>query len=163
MIIVTTVTKFVLNIFNGLSEVLGNVGAIRIRRPQNTCVLRHRLVPNHHKHPAVQYYPISSFSCSWSFTEQTGPEKLCSEAFAAIAYFSLMRHGPHRKLRLQQFFFAARACLPSCCLAKMAWYTDIPTGSSLIRHRSHRKRYVQQFFYCCEYSLTRERFHRVVA
>jgi hypothetical protein len=34
-----------------------------------------------------------------------------------IAYFPLIRHGPHRKRRLQQFFVAAGKSLPSRCLA----------------------------------------------
>jgi hypothetical protein len=34
-----------------------------------------------------------------------------------IAYVPLTQYGPRRNLRLQQFFFAAGTCLPSCCLA----------------------------------------------
>jgi hypothetical protein len=34
-----------------------------------------------------------------------------------IAYFSFRRHGPHRKQRLQKFFFGAKTCLHSRCLA----------------------------------------------
>jgi hypothetical protein len=34
-----------------------------------------------------------------------------------IAYFAFIRQGPHRNWRLQQFFLAARAFLPSCYLA----------------------------------------------
>jgi hypothetical protein len=58
----------------------------------------------------------------------------------------LIRHGRHRKQRLQQLFIAAGTCLPSRCLPKIRGYTDRPTDSPLIRHGSHRKRRVQQFF-----------------
>jgi hypothetical protein len=34
-----------------------------------------------------------------------------------IAYFPFIRHGPHRKRRLQQFFVSVGMCLPSRCLA----------------------------------------------
>jgi hypothetical protein len=30
-----------------------------------------------------------------------------------IAYFPLIRHGPHRERRLRRFFIAGGACLPS--------------------------------------------------
>jgi hypothetical protein len=34
-----------------------------------------------------------------------------------ITYFPLIRHGPQRKRRLQQFFVVSRTSLPSCYLA----------------------------------------------
>jgi hypothetical protein len=34
-----------------------------------------------------------------------------------VAYFPVVRYGPHRKRRLQQFFVAAGTSLPSRCLA----------------------------------------------
>jgi hypothetical protein len=37
---------------------------------------------------------------------------------------SLIRHGPHRKRRLQQLFVAAGTSLPSCYLATIGGYTD---------------------------------------
>jgi hypothetical protein len=61
-------------------------------------------------------------------------------------YFPLIRHGPHRKRSLQQFFFTEGTCLMSRCLATIGGHTDKPTDSPLIRHGPHRKR-VQQFFY----------------
>jgi hypothetical protein len=54
-----------------------------------------------------------------------------------IACFPLIRHEPHRKLRLQ-FFAAAGMCLPSRCLATI-WGIHRPTESPLIRHGLHRK------------------------
>jgi hypothetical protein len=39
-----------------------------------------------------------------------------------IAYFPLIRPGPHRK-RLLQLFVAAGTCLPSRCLATIGGYT----------------------------------------
>jgi hypothetical protein len=41
-----------------------------------------------------------------------------------IACFLLIRHVPHRKRHLQQFFVAARTSLPSCYLATIGGYTD---------------------------------------
>jgi hypothetical protein len=55
-----------------------------------------------------------------------------------IAYFPLIRHGPHRKRRLQQFFVAAGTRLPSHCRLTIGGYTDRPTYSSLTLHRPHR-------------------------
>jgi hypothetical protein len=46
-----------------------------------------------------------------------------------IAYFPLIRHGPHRKRRLQQFFVAAGTSLPSCYLATIDGYVYTPTDS----------------------------------
>jgi hypothetical protein len=43
-----------------------------------------------------------------------------------------MRHEPHRKRHLHQFFFAAGTSLPSRCLATLEGYTDRPTDSPLI-------------------------------
>jgi hypothetical protein len=62
-----------------------------------------------------------------------------------IAYFPLIRHGPHRKRHLQQFLVAAGTCLSSRCLATIGGYTDRLTGSPLIRHGPHRKWHLQQF------------------
>jgi hypothetical protein len=69
-----------------------------------------------------------------------------------IAYFPLIRHGPHRKRLLQQFFVAAGRSLLSCHQATIGAYTDRPTD---IR--------IQQFFYCCVYSLPKESVYRAVA
>jgi hypothetical protein len=80
-----------------------------------------------------------------------------------IAYFHLILHGPHRKRRLQRFFFDAGTSLPSCYLATIGGYTDRPTDSPLIRHGQHGKWRVQQFFFCSVYSLPRERVYRAVA
>jgi hypothetical protein len=44
-----------------------------------------------------------------------------------IAYFPLIRHGPHRKRLLQQFFVAAGTYLPSCYLEAIGRYTDPQT------------------------------------
>jgi hypothetical protein len=44
-------------------------------------------------------------------------------SYELIANFPLIRHGPHRKLHLQQFFVTAGTCLPSCCLATIGGYT----------------------------------------
>jgi hypothetical protein len=54
-----------------------------------------------------------------------------------IAYFSLMRHGPHRKH--QQFVVAARTFLLSCYLTTKQGYTDRPTDSPFIRLGPHGK------------------------
>jgi hypothetical protein len=66
-----------------------------------------------------------------------------------IAYSPFIRHGPHRKRRLQQIFVAAGTCLLSHCLAMIGGYTERPTLSALKRHGQHRERRVQQFVYCC--------------
>jgi hypothetical protein len=71
--------------------------------------------------------------------------------------------GPHRKLRLQQFFVATGTSLPSFYLATVGGYTDRPTDSPLIRHRPHRKWRGQQFICCCVYSLPLERVWWAVA
>jgi hypothetical protein len=63
-----------------------------------------------------------------------------------IAYFPLIRHGPYRKRRLQQFFVPAGTSLPSCYLATIGRYTHRHTDSSMIRHGPHTKRRVQYFF-----------------
>jgi hypothetical protein len=65
-----------------------------------------------------------------------------------IAYFPLLPHKPHRKRRLQQFFFSAGTSLPNCYLATIEGYTDTR---------------VEQLFYCCVYSLPRESGYRAVA
>jgi hypothetical protein len=46
-----------------------------------------------------------------------------------IAYFSLLRHGRHRKRSFQKFFAAAGTSLASCYLAAIRGYTDRPTDS----------------------------------
>jgi hypothetical protein len=66
-------------------------------------------------------------------------EKLREEL---IAYFLLIRHGPHRKRRSRQFFVAAGTSLPSCYLAIIGGYTNRPTDTR-----------VQQLFYCSLYYL----------
>jgi hypothetical protein len=63
-----------------------------------------------------------------------------------IVYFPLIRHGLHRKRRLQKFFIVVGTSLPSCYLVTIGGYTDRPTDSSYIRHGPHRKRCLQQFF-----------------
>jgi hypothetical protein len=63
-----------------------------------------------------------------------------------IAYFPLIRHGPHRKRRLQQLFVAAETCSHSHCLAVIGVHTDRPIDSPFMRHGPHRKRRFQQFF-----------------
>jgi hypothetical protein len=55
-----------------------------------------------------------------------------------ITYFTLIRHWPHGKRRLQQFSVALGTSLPNCYLATIDRYTDRPTDSPLIRHRPHR-------------------------
>jgi hypothetical protein len=52
-----------------------------------------------------------------------------------ISYFSLIRHGPHRKRRLQQFFVAAGTSLISCYPVTIGVYTDSP----FLRHGPHRE------------------------
>jgi hypothetical protein len=62
-----------------------------------------------------------------------------------IAYFPMIRYGPHRKRRLQQFVVAAGTSLPSCYLATIGGYTNRPTDWPLMRCGLRRKWYVQQF------------------
>jgi hypothetical protein len=64
-----------------------------------------------------------------------------------IAYFPFKEHGPRRKLRLTQLFFATGMCLSSHCLATIRGYTERPIDSRLIRQGPHGKRLVQQFLY----------------
>jgi hypothetical protein len=66
-----------------------------------------------------------------------------------IACFPLIRHRPHKRRHLQQFFVAAGTCLLSRSLVTIGGYTDRPTDPPLIRHGQYRKRRLQQFFYCC--------------
>jgi hypothetical protein len=66
-------------------------------------------------------------------------ENFCEEL---IVYFPLLRHGPHRKRWLQQYFVAAGTCLPNSRLTTIGGYTDSP----VIRHGPHRKRSVQQLY-----------------
>jgi hypothetical protein len=47
-----------------------------------------------------------------------------------VAYFPLIRHEPHRKRRLQQFFVAAGMSLPSSFLATIERYIDPQTHVS---------------------------------
>jgi hypothetical protein len=65
-----------------------------------------------------------------------------------IAYFSLLRNGPHRKTMRQTIIFCCgnvfTGPLPSNNRA-----IHRPTDSTLTRHGPHRKRCVQQFFHCC--------------
>jgi hypothetical protein len=46
-----------------------------------------------------------------------------------ITYFPLLRHGLHRKRRLQQFFVAGGTSLPSCYLATIGGYRDRSTDT----------------------------------
>jgi hypothetical protein len=74
------------------------------------------------KVPIVQK-PLFSRRCNFSrwlsaANCQAGKQEL-------IAYFPLIRHGPHRKRRFQQFFVAASTSLQSCYLAMMG---DTQTG-----------------------------------
>jgi hypothetical protein len=62
----------------------------------------------------------------------------------SIAYTRLIRHGPHRKRRVQRFSIAAGTSLPRRCLATTDGSTDTPTGSPPI-HGPHTKRRVQRF------------------
>jgi hypothetical protein len=73
-----------------------------------------------------------------------------------IAYFPLIRHGPHRK-HVQQIFLTSGTSLPSRYLATIGMCTDGGTDSPLLRHGPPRKWRVQQFFYCFWYLLPRER------
>jgi hypothetical protein len=43
-----------------------------------------------------------------------------------IVYFLLLRHGPHRKQRLQHFFVAGGMSLESCYIATTRGYSDTP-------------------------------------
>jgi hypothetical protein len=78
-------------------------------------------------------------------TNTTINKKLWEEL---LDYFPLIRHGPHRKRRLQQFFVAAGTSVPNCNLAN----THRPTDTR-----------VQQFLYCCACSLPWEGIYRAVA
>jgi hypothetical protein len=49
-----------------------------------------------------------------------------------IAYFPLIRHGSHRKRRLQQFFVAAGTSLPSWYLITKGRCTDIHTRPTIL-------------------------------
>jgi hypothetical protein len=80
-----------------------------------------------------------------------------------IAYFPLIRHGQHRKRRLQQFVVATETSLLSCYLAMILGYTDRPTDSPLIRHGPHKKWRFHQFFCFSLYSLPWERLYQAVA
>jgi hypothetical protein len=86
-----------------------------------------------------------------------GRHRLQSDG-SKIAYFPLIRHESHRKRRLQQFFVAARTCLPSRYLAAIG-EIHRPTDSPFTRHGPFRKSNIQQLFYH-EYSLPRERVYR---
>jgi hypothetical protein len=46
-----------------------------------------------------------------------------------IVHFHLIRHGPHGKRCLQQFFVAAGTSLPSCHLATIHGYIGRPTDT----------------------------------
>jgi hypothetical protein len=46
-----------------------------------------------------------------------------------IAYFPLIPYRPHRKRRLQKFFFAAGTSLPNCFLLTVRGYTDRLRGT----------------------------------
>jgi hypothetical protein len=69
-----------------------------------------------------------------------------------ITYFTLIRHCPHRKRRLQKFIVVAGKSLPSCYQATIREYINRPIDTR-----------VQHFFYCCVYLLPREHVHRAVA
>jgi hypothetical protein len=60
-----------------------------------------------------------------------------------IAYFPLIRHGPHRRRRLQQLFAAMGTCLPSRCLTNDMGHTetqslsfDTTSSRTTVSHRS---------------------------
>jgi hypothetical protein len=80
-------------------------------------------------------------------------QKICEEL---IAYFLLIRNGPHRKWRLQQLFVPAGMSLLICHLAKIRGNIDSP----LIRHGPHKK---WRVFYCWVNSLLRERVYLTFA
>jgi hypothetical protein len=69
-----------------------------------------------------------------------------------IAYFPSIRHGPHRKRRLQQFFVAGRMSLSEL----------LPSNDRGIHRQTHTDTRVQQFIYSCKYSLQWERVYRAV-
>jgi hypothetical protein len=56
--------------------------------------------------------------CTWLYSQHTEQEVLGRTNHL----LSLIRHGPHRRRRLQQFFVAAGTCLPSLCLAMIGGY-----------------------------------------
>jgi hypothetical protein len=156
------------------SEALGNLGAIRIRRPTNSLIAPFQTHDHdHHSITVAKLFiaiPSPSFSCCCSLTKRTGAEKCYYFAFTArhrecmlykkfwegsFTYFRLMRYGPHRKRLFQQSFVAAGECLPSPCLAMMGGIQIHTYRIFFDTTRTHRKRRVQQFFYCCMY-LSRE-------
>jgi hypothetical protein len=69
-------------------------------------------------------------------TQQYNNKKFWEEL---IAYFPFIRHEPHRKRRLQRFFFAAGTSLPSRYLATIGGYTERPRDSPFIREGPYRK------------------------
>jgi hypothetical protein len=58
-------------------------------------------------------------------------KQFCEEI---ITYFPVIKQGPHRKWRLQQFFVAAGTALPSSYLATVGEYTYSQTHSSNISY-----------------------------
>jgi hypothetical protein len=66
-----------------------------------------------------------------------------------MAYSPLIRHGPHRKQRLQQLFVAAETSLPSRCIATIRGYAQKDPQTPHWYDRPHRKRRAQQFFHSC--------------
>jgi hypothetical protein len=100
---------------------------------------------------------LDHLKCDLVFTRY----KKCWEEL--IAYFPLIRHGLHRKRRLQQLFVAVGTSLPGCYLATIGAYTGRPIDSPFIKHEPHRKWSVQKFLYYRVYSLPRERVCRAVA
>jgi hypothetical protein len=73
---------------------------------------------------------------------------ILQEVLRRTNLFLLIRHGPHRKRRLQQFLVAVGRDLGIRCLAIIRGHTDRTIDSPSLRHRPYRKRQVQQFFYC---------------
>jgi hypothetical protein len=101
------------------------------------------------------FYIIAILSHTWGSNEKFWEE--------LIAYFSLIRHGPHRKRHLQNFSVAVGTILTSCYLTMRGEYTDRNIDSPLIKYRQHRKWRIHQFFYCCVYSLPRKRVYLIIA
>jgi hypothetical protein len=62
-----------------------------------------------------------SLKCSGTTSDGKNKKKFWLQLFA---YFTLIRHGPHRKRRFQQFFVAGGTSLPRCTLATIGEYTD---------------------------------------
>jgi hypothetical protein len=73
----------------------------------------------------VSRWPVAGPSgYTLTSSQQSSKQKYMGDWEVLIAYFPLIRHGPHRKRRLQQLFFSAGSSLQSCYLATIRGYTD---------------------------------------